>query len=375
MARIENKHLEIFAQNASNNGVFGSAADNSKILSNDIETIQSKPAWLTGWLDATVGTRKFPTLEEFQACNYVNTTMIAYIIQEGIPEWNEDKTYYQNSVVKRTGTYEIYGSVTDDNQGNALTDEDNWELLQDLSTGTVPDATTLVKGIAALAEIADVISGDNEKIVTPDLLKMYGFQTGDAKIHTGSSLQDGWVWAAGNIGSASSGATGRANADCEELFKFYWDDAAYNYTGATATGAALQVFNSSGTAVAKGASADADWSANRRINVPDMRDRVVAGRGDMVGNAGRLSGQSGGVTGNGLGNVGGLETHSLSAAQNGAHTHVANVAGGDGPGVGAFDIAGPGQPVSNLGGLTTSGEGSPHNNVQPTIILNYIIKL
>lgn len=133
MARLPRKFLKVFARDANNNGVFGSAADNTKILSNDVETIQSKPAWLTGWLDAVIGTRKFPTLEEFQSCNYVNTSQISYLFQEGISEWNAETEYYQKSIVKKTGTYEIYGSITDANVGNDLSDDTNWQFLMDLS--------------------------------------------------------------------------------------------------------------------------------------------------------------------------------------------------------------------------------------------------
>jgi hypothetical protein len=381
MARIENKNLKIFASDASNNGVFGSAADNTKILSNDVEVLQSKPAWEDGWEEAVIGTRKFPTLEEFQSCNYINTSFISYIIQEGIPEWNEDKTYYQNSIVKRTGTYEIYGSKTDDNTGNALPDgvsDDEWEFLQDLAITAIPDATTSVKGIAMLATIADVIAANTTKIVTPDLLTQYGFTTGDVKATTRPTLQAGWVWAAGTIGNASSGAT-RANSDTEDLFNLYWNATEYNYAGTNASGAALQVYDSSGNAVAKGVSAAADWGANRRISVVDLRDRAIAGRGDMVGNAGRLSGQTGGVSGNGLGNSGGTETHTLTAAQNGPHQHQWWGSGGSGsPKSFALFVD---QSSGGLGSLRSadaiveSGEGSPHNNVQPTIICNYVIKL
>src|SRR5690606_33262304 len=143
-------------------------------------------------------------------------------------------------IVKRTGTYEIYGSLTDNNTGNPVTDTNNWVFLQDLSQSTVPDATTVLKGIAMLATVADVIAGNADKIVTPDLLTQYGFTTGDIKATTNPTLQSGWVWAAGTIGNASSGAT-RANADTEQLFRMYWNAAEYNYTGTTATGAALQV--------------------------------------------------------------------------------------------------------------------------------------
>lgn len=379
MPRIENKHLKIFASDADNNGVFGSAADNTKILSNDVEEIQSKPAWEEGWEPAVIGTRKFPTLEEFQSCNYVDTHFIAYILQEGIPEWNEDKTYYQNSIVKKTGTYEIYGSLTDDNTGNPVSDTLNWEFLQDLGE-SYQQATTSQLGIAMLATVADVIAKNTQKIVTPNLLNEHGFITGDWKGTTRPTLQAGWCWGAGTIGNVSSGAT-YAAADSQDLFNLYWESPEYNYTGTTASGAALQVFDSSGNAVAKGVSAAADWAANRRISVVDFRDRVPAGRGNMVGNAGRLSGQVGGVSGNGLGNSGGVETHTLTENENGPHYHDMHqsTTGGN------LDVWGAGPSYENrylldgpldFGDSTQmSGSGSPHNNVQPTIISNIVIKL
>lgn len=394
MARIPRKFLKVFARDASNNGVFGSAADNTKILSNDVEVIQSKPAWYTGWIDAVIGTRKFPTLEEFQSCNYVNTSQIAYLFQEGIPEWNALTEYHENSIVKKTGTYEIYGSLTGPNTGNLLSDDTNWEFLQDLGE-SYQQATTSLLGIAMLATVADVISKNDQKIVTPNLLNEHGFITGDWKGTTRPTLQAGWCWGAGTIGNASSGAT-YAAADSQNLFNLYWNATEYNYTGTTATGAALQVFDSAGVAVSKGASASADWAANRRISVVDFRDRVPAGRGNMVGNAGRLSGQVGGVNGNGLGDSGGDESQTLTAAQM-LHNHETAISGqlisagaartivtSSWP-AGLTDrmrtfrrTAGPTDTedsFSTWSGPSENAASSPHNNVQPTIISNIVIKL
>lgn len=383
MPKLSRQTQKIFAGNANNTGVFGSAADNTKILTQDIQEIQSKPAFLTGWINAVLGTRKYPALEEMQALQYMQTYQLAYMFENGIPEYDPGTNYFVYSVVRQTGTFQLYGSLTNDNLGNPLNDTDNWKPLINLDFNVL-DATTSVKGIAMLATISDIISGNNDKIVTPNLLSQYGFQTGDVKATTNPVLQDGWVWAAGTIGNSSSGAT-RANSDTEHLFKMYWNATEYNYTGTTATGAALQVYDSSGNPVSKGLSADSDWNNNRRMSVVDLRDRVIAGRGNMVGTAGRLSGQMGGVNGNGLGNSGGWETHSLDESQNGEHRHtqiMLSATEDDNPdpplnrSVIGNNIVGA--VVTYSGGNTgtnTSGEGSPHNNVQPTMICNYVIKL
>jgi microcystin-dependent protein len=109
------------------------------------------------------------------------------------------------------------------------------------------------------------------------------------------------------------------------------------------------------------------------FNLPDLRGRVVAGEDDMGGtSANRLTNQSGGVDGDVLGAAGGSETHTLTTAQLASHTHgqwnsVTNH--------GAFSGGATSAGTSATGGTTGSaGSGSAHNNVQPTIILNYIIK-
>lgn len=114
------------------------------------------------------------------------------------------------------------------------------------------------------------------------------------------------------------------------------------------------------------------------FNVPDLRGRVVAGQDDMGGtSANRLTGLSGGVDGDVLGGTGGLETHTLTTAQLASHSHVkASQFGTDG---GAFADYGAwskvgGSAAGGAGSTDASGSGSAHNNVQPTIILNKIIK-
>ena len=123
------------------------------------------------------------------------------------------------------------------------------------------------------------------------------------------------------------------------------------------------------------------------FNLPDLRGRVIAGQDDMGGaSANRLTNQTGGLNGDTLGAAGGSETHTLTTAQLASHTHsfsdtdsiTAMTFLSDGLGV---NRGGSGQSSSSnsisvsISGTTGSaGSGSAHNNVQPTMVLNYIIK-
>ena len=110
------------------------------------------------------------------------------------------------------------------------------------------------------------------------------------------------------------------------------------------------------------------------FNIPDLRGRVVAGQDDMGGSsANRLTDQTGGLNGDTLGDTGGSETHTLSTAQMPAHTHTVAAqqqVGGDSTNRGGSGQLGAAATITSS---STGGDGA-HNNVQPTIILNYIIK-
>ena len=119
------------------------------------------------------------------------------------------------------------------------------------------------------------------------------------------------------------------------------------------------------------------------FRVPDLMGRVVAGKDDMSGaSANRLTDQSGGVNGDVLGDTGGAETHQLTSTELAAHSHTATPsagtralkASGSTPGI---DTDGAntdlyGNDTLAVAISNTGGDGA-HNNVQPTMILNYII--
>ena len=123
------------------------------------------------------------------------------------------------------------------------------------------------------------------------------------------------------------------------------------------------------------------------FNVPDLRGRVVAGQDDMGGSsANRLTGASGGVNGDVLGAAGGDEGHQLTEAELAAHTHGAGSYSAAAPRYEEFEPTAPTFSTTNFdagnilnlsvsGTSGSTGSGSEHNNVQPTMILNYIIKI
>lgn len=116
------------------------------------------------------------------------------------------------------------------------------------------------------------------------------------------------------------------------------------------------------------------------FNLPDCRGRTIAGKDDMGGtSANRLTGLSGGVNGDTLGGTGGAESHTLTTSQMPSHSH--QVRQYNNP---STENA-PYTPYNQLGrttgsltdvnpATTSAGSSGAHNNVQPTLILNKIIK-
>lgn len=105
------------------------------------------------------------------------------------------------------------------------------------------------------------------------------------------------------------------------------------------------------------------------FSLPDLRGRVAAGVDNMGGTtASRVTVAGSGITGTTLGNAGGTETHTLTTAQMPSHTHSERTADGGG-GDGEINT---GNPAAGTTGAT--GGGGAHQNTQPTMMLNYIIK-
>jgi microcystin-dependent protein len=109
------------------------------------------------------------------------------------------------------------------------------------------------------------------------------------------------------------------------------------------------------------------------FNVPDLRGRIPGGKDDMGGTAAsRLTTGGSGVNGATLGASGGAQTHTLVESQMPAHSHQ-YVGGSNAAGSGTAGAAGQSANAYYMSTLATGGSQA-HNNTQPTIVLNYIIK-
>lgn len=213
------------------------------------------------------------------------------------------------------------------------------------------------------------------------------FQTGDVMWLDVQGTRTGWVRDNGRtIGSASSGATERANADTSALFAFLWNNFSNTFCPVS-TG--------------RGANAAADFAANKTIQLPSKRNIVPGGLDDM-GNtpAGGYAGVPV-VSGDAItaGSVIGEAMHTLTKAESAvlAYTAVVDEHGGHKhPQTHAFifpDIAGPSvsgsgsQPLNYGGdimsavltgitvGVTSDAGGGSHNNQPRTVLGTFYRKL
>lgn len=111
-------------------------------------------------------------------------------------------------------------------------------------------------------------SGGSGTSVDPDSV----FKTRDVKIRFDDQPLSGYVRLNGRtIGSASSGATERANADTQSLYEELWDFANISVSGG------------------KGGSAATDFAANKPLVLPDCAGRGIFGADNLGdGNKSRL---------------------------------------------------------------------------------------
>jgi microcystin-dependent protein len=175
------------------------------------------------------------------------------------------------------------------------------------------------------------------------------FAIGSVSAYSGSSLPSGWLWADGSVISRTTYA---------DLFALI------------------------GTTYGAG-------DGSTTFALPDLRGRTIAGKDNMDNSEGTGGGDAGiltststaGLDGDTLGASGGVQEHTLTSAESGlpAHTHpyfdryrdTANNRTNGGAGTAHTSLTGL---STNTSANTAANASSAHTNVQPTLVLNYIIR-
>lgn len=290
--------------------------------------------------------------------------------------------------VQQGRALEVYGDGTD----LVLSRTD----FTDAAMAGTPTAPTAPFGTSTL-QLAST------EFVQQALAAFQPFQTGDVKMTLAAVAPTGWVLMNdGTIGSAASGASTRAHADTSALYTLIWNNVADAWAPVTG---------------GRGASAAADFAANKPLKLPRALGRALAGAGTGAG-----------LTGRALGSFVGTENHQLAESEMPAHIHGANTdaqgvhahtgltdvqgehihnlntqgigfqggiywidpaQGGLHDGQGKITVAvttpagshqhnvntnAAGLHAHNVGIAATGGSGA-HNNMQPTLFLNVLVKL
>ena len=217
--------------------------------------------------------------------------------------------------------------------------------------------------------------GGSTTPVDPDAVA----KTGDLKHRYSEGFFSGWARCNGRtIGSATSGATERANSDTQALFEFLWNaDPNLVVVGG------------------RGSTALADWSANKQMTLPDFRGRTLIGL-DVMGNiAANVIGDA-----DDLGWKGGEGSHVITTAEMPSHSHngVASEAGAHTHNLyfGGFVGGSPNNAImiresnpawgqsnyvetagnhTHVLSIDSTGGGTAHNNIQPSAAVTIYVRL
>jgi hypothetical protein len=180
-------------------------------------------------------------------------------------------------------------------RANTATTQANTATTQATNAAASASAASTSASSAAASAVSAQAAADS--IIYVGMIALFAFKTPTS----------GWLKCnGGTIGNAASGASARANADTVDLFTALWNDT---------TNSELQLYTSAGATVARGASAAADFAANRRLALPDLRGEFVRGWDDAKGtDSGRvfLSSQAAANE---------PHTHTGTTSNDGSHNH------------------------------------------------------
>lgn len=327
------------------------------VYTKGIFDIQNDSAWVNGWQSAVYDSNKAPFLEDVNAWCLVHAYEMAYLFQEGIPEWDAGTTYPKDAVVKGAAggasAGQWFQSLQDNNLNNAPPASASNSLWAWVNSPGVPSGAMMDwPGLTAPA--GWIFCGQTVSRVTyANIFNVLTLQT-TGRISSGSPI----------ITLIPSTA-------------LLFPGCPLSGVGIPAGAAILTVDN--GTQVTMTMPATALNPAAALVFAPyGVGDGFTTfdlpntpGRAPVGGGAGA------GLTVRYLGQKGGEEAHVLTTPEIPAHSHTiasgqfATPANGSGGNLGGSYGGNP----TAAGVTTNTGGGGGHNNMQPFIVLNKIIKI
>jgi len=224
-----------------------------------------------------------------------------------------------------------------------------------------------INGAASLAlnqnDAADLYSsGANDIAAVTHLAPIAAaaaWTTGDAKLTIKTVADVGWILMDdGTIGDASSGASNRANADCQNLFVLLWNNITDTYAPVVG---------------GRGTNAATDWAAHKKITLTRQCGRALI-----------IHGAGAGLTSRALGEYGGEEKHTQVAGELVSHNHIAQTTypypyqqaqtGGGTDQSWIVPVTYGASPQTGVS-VTVFGSGTPFNVMQPYAGWNIMMKL
>lgn len=168
----------------------------------DPDVIQGRSNWGDGWISAIDSGTKAPYVQDMNGFCLVMAYQIAYILQQGIPEWNALTTYYEESVVQ-ANSGQWFVSLIDNNVGNAppsSTSDSNWlwvnppELTPSASlpAGTIPKVSGVasVGPTGSLAMAAGLLSDDGTNVVIGGTPAVNGLKFPDGSVQQTAAIDN-----------------------------------------------------------------------------------------------------------------------------------------------------------------------------------------
>lgn len=236
MAKITRATQKIFGDNAPGTQItaFGTAMTNNPVFTKDPALLQTA-ASLGGW-EAAIEADKAPFEEDTNGLCYLITRQLAYLYQQGIPEWDAGTVYYQNSqcTVVQNGALVIKRSLTDNNVGNnPVTDNVNWaDYFSQRVIHTIGDPIITLNPVLEDNEIW-LEGATVSRSTYSNLFQIYGTTYGAGNGSTTFQLPDfrnRAIWGANSFGYIAAGLpnitgtypTGSGSRAESFTGSFYW---------------------------------------------------------------------------------------------------------------------------------------------------------